>query len=535
MESVLSAKIASAVAGFSHLKQVIVSYPTTVQRFPHLSSIHCLQLLSIPPDCDDWQWLQDVKSLTELHVIVRGTKGDSGSILIRTNIAEVKSPADTKTVSMLGNILSHLPFTLMKMDASITESKTRLSVEGHQAALTHVSDTEIIAALAKILFSIRREPPKLAVSISDHGGRNYGCLNISGEKADLHCSAKNRTIVLGALLKNIPPFITRLDVLVTGEGSNRGHFIVNGEKAVLSSLADTKITGALTTLLSNVHAKITELGAIITGKETNVGNLIANADKAELTSVADHETVASLAIILSNLPMRLSKLDATISGSGSTLGHLTVDANKAELRSVPDTKSVKALAIILSHLPITLSKLDASISGSGSTPGHLTVDANKAELRSVPDTKSVKALAIILSHLPITLSKLDASILGNGSTPSHLIVNANKAELACVADTETVAALANIVSHLPMDISELDASITSGGENVRCFTVNGDEAKLTKISEEKGSQLIVKVVGSLPECIREKVITRSLFLCLFFLSFFYRPNVFFCFLYGLFN
>ena len=75
MESVLSTKITSAVDAFSHLKQVIIYSPTTVRQFPHIKSIPCLKLLSIPSDCDDWQWLEHVQCLSELHATVRGTQG----------------------------------------------------------------------------------------------------------------------------------------------------------------------------------------------------------------------------------------------------------------------------------------------------------------------------------------------------------------------------------------------------------------------------------------------------------------------------
>ena len=133
MESVLSTKITSAVDAFSHLTQVIISSPTKVHQFPHISSIHCLKLLSIPPDCDDWQWLEHVQCFTELHATVRGTQGDSGSILIRSNNAqanadkaEFTSVADTETVAALANILSYLPMDISKWDASITSGGKKL-------------------------------------------------------------------------------------------------------------------------------------------------------------------------------------------------------------------------------------------------------------------------------------------------------------------------------------------------------------------------------------------------------------------------
>ena len=164
MESVLSTKITSAVDSFSHLKQVIISSPTTVRQFPHIKSIPCLKLLSIPSDCDDWQWLVHVKCLSELHATVRGTHGDSGSILIPTNNAqanadkaELKSMADTETVAALANILSHLPIDISKLDASITSGEENFrcfTVNDNKAKLTNISEEKTSLPIAKVVGSL---------------------------------------------------------------------------------------------------------------------------------------------------------------------------------------------------------------------------------------------------------------------------------------------------------------------------------------------------------------------------------------------
>ena len=557
MEPVLSDKITSLAAIFSRLEEVVVSLPTMVEQFPHPSSIPNLKLLSIPSHCTDWQWLEHVQGLTELDVSIGGTEteANSGSLWVCANIGKLKSTVDAKTVCTLGKVLSHLPLTLRNIEASITGSDSRLTVEGNKAVLTNVSDTdttEVVTALANILFSIPIKPPNREVSIGGSGTLGYpGCLNMSGDRAVLTSLADAKTVkVLRTLINNVPTKLTELNVLITGRGSNHGrlsvndekaqltstedtetvgaladilyhlpmdpsvfdimitgygllpgHLDINGDQATLTTLADIKMAEALAILLGSVRTNVTNLDAIIMGCPTDKGHLVVNADNAELTIVADDEAVEVMVIVLSHLPLRLSTLDASITGNVKlpNQGRVMVNADKAELTSLANSEQVAALTKILFRLPIIFSKLDASITGSGQNtgPGRFIFETDEAELTSAADTETVAALAIILSHLPESLSKLDVSITGSGPNPGRLVVETDKAKFTSVTDTETVTALSIILSHLPVSLSKLDVSITGSGPTPGCIEVNADKAELTSAADSETITALANVLSHL--------------------------------------
>ena len=148
----LPGRLTDAFNSLPRLETVIMRNPTALHCFPHPSSVHCLKLLNIPPDCDDWEWVRNVDTLTELHISIREEQEDSGGQQIHK--ANRYSGASSRTASTLTKVMSHLPNTLIKLVVSVTRSGTSsgiLTLDGDQAGLTNVNDDETSFAIAVVL------------------------------------------------------------------------------------------------------------------------------------------------------------------------------------------------------------------------------------------------------------------------------------------------------------------------------------------------------------------------------------------------
>ena len=111
-------------------------------------------MLDIPPDCDDWKWLENVQNLSDLDVLLAGTQGGSRSLQVRLDVAELKSVAEIQTVSGLIKILSHLPMRLKKLNVSIAGSGTNLlclTVDGDNAKLINASEEEVSLFIVSVV------------------------------------------------------------------------------------------------------------------------------------------------------------------------------------------------------------------------------------------------------------------------------------------------------------------------------------------------------------------------------------------------
>ena len=148
----LPERLSDAFNSFPRLERVIIDNPTALHCFPHPRSVQCLKLLNIPPDCDDWAWLRNVDTLTELHISIREEQEDSGGQHVHK--ADRNSVASSRTASTLTKVKSHLPARLTKLVVSVTRSGTesdRLAVNGEKARLTNVNDEETSLASALVL------------------------------------------------------------------------------------------------------------------------------------------------------------------------------------------------------------------------------------------------------------------------------------------------------------------------------------------------------------------------------------------------
>ena len=157
----LSSNIESAVHAFSHLQTLVISQPTSIEQFPHLTSIPCLNLLDIPFDCGDWKWLSNIKDLSDFRVSFRGIKAQLGSIHVLNNKAVLNSDDDTNTVSTLMKVMHHIPMKLATFDASITGSQEKPAslkvADSKKIELTHVNEEESFLAIEYILGNLLQD------------------------------------------------------------------------------------------------------------------------------------------------------------------------------------------------------------------------------------------------------------------------------------------------------------------------------------------------------------------------------------------
>ena len=147
-------RLTDAFNSLPRLETVAISDPTALHSFPHPTSLRSLKLLSIPPDCDDWQWLENVQNLTNLDVTLAGTQAGSGNLQVRLDVAELKSAAEFQTVSVLIKVSSHLPMRLNTLNVSIAGRGLNvlcLTVVGDNAKLTGASEDEISLAIVKVV------------------------------------------------------------------------------------------------------------------------------------------------------------------------------------------------------------------------------------------------------------------------------------------------------------------------------------------------------------------------------------------------
>ena len=207
LTSQIASNLSVVASVFSSLRKVVISQPTSVQQFPHLSSIHCLNLVDIPTDCEDWQWLTKVENLSEFELSVKGADDISGSLQVRDNKAILKSKADIKIVSTLTDATSHLPMTLDSIDTLIQGSATEpgsLKISKGEATLKSTADNNVMAAFAPILALDRMVLTKVNMSI-------FGCdtkpcrLSVNCGRAELKdVIAEDTSLAIGKALEIIP-------------------------------------------------------------------------------------------------------------------------------------------------------------------------------------------------------------------------------------------------------------------------------------------------------------------------------------------
>ena len=236
LTSQISSHLLVVVSVFPSLRKVVISQPTSVQQFPHLSSIHCLNLLDITIDCNDWQWLAEVENLSEFELSLLGADDMPGSLQVQDNKAVFKSIADIQIVSTLTKITSHLPMKLDSIDALVQGSATQpgsLKISNGEATLISMADNNVIAAFGPILALGCMPLMKVDVSIS--GNYTKPCrLSLNCERVQLNDITEEETLtailkVLEILPESVREKVIQIKSRPRSFASNLCHHICNTE------------------------------------------------------------------------------------------------------------------------------------------------------------------------------------------------------------------------------------------------------------------------------------------------------------------
>ena len=104
-----SLKVEDIVQSLPRLNGIVISEPTQVERFPHLTTVRRLTLENIPTDCGDWDWLKDLNNLETVDVSVKRTSTDAGRFHAENTKAKLTEIRGDDAVSLLVHVVDNLP------------------------------------------------------------------------------------------------------------------------------------------------------------------------------------------------------------------------------------------------------------------------------------------------------------------------------------------------------------------------------------------------------------------------------------------
>ena len=102
-------RLEECVQSLPHLNTLNITKPTTVERFPHTTTIQRLTLKSIPPGSYDWKWLRTLHNLVDIDVSVRGSTRDIGRLHVHGDKAEWIGIIEDEAVRSLMGVQDNLP------------------------------------------------------------------------------------------------------------------------------------------------------------------------------------------------------------------------------------------------------------------------------------------------------------------------------------------------------------------------------------------------------------------------------------------
>ena len=69
MDGCLPTRLTDGIQSLPNLDKFVISNPTSVTMLPHPTLIRYLEIHSLPPDCEDWVWLQQALNLQNIDII----------------------------------------------------------------------------------------------------------------------------------------------------------------------------------------------------------------------------------------------------------------------------------------------------------------------------------------------------------------------------------------------------------------------------------------------------------------------------------
>ena len=109
LTSSVSKRIQYSFESLPNVEIMEITAPTTVDQFPHLTTVRRLKFMGIPSDSNDWQWISKLQELSDIKVTVKGKAQDIGCLRVYDDKAEYMDISDDDAVQTLVDVSDNLP------------------------------------------------------------------------------------------------------------------------------------------------------------------------------------------------------------------------------------------------------------------------------------------------------------------------------------------------------------------------------------------------------------------------------------------
>ena len=109
LTSSVSKRIQDSFESLTNVEIMEITAPTTVDQFPHLTTVRRLKFMGVPSDSNDWQWIGNLQELSDIEVKVRGTAHDIGCLHVYGDKAEYLDISEDEAVQTLVDVSDNLP------------------------------------------------------------------------------------------------------------------------------------------------------------------------------------------------------------------------------------------------------------------------------------------------------------------------------------------------------------------------------------------------------------------------------------------
>ena len=109
LTSSVSKRIQDSFETLPDVEIMEITAPTTVDQFPHLTTVRRLKFMGVPSDSNDWQWIGNLQELSDIKVIVKGKAQDIGCLHVYDDKAEYMDISDDEVVQTLVDVSDNLP------------------------------------------------------------------------------------------------------------------------------------------------------------------------------------------------------------------------------------------------------------------------------------------------------------------------------------------------------------------------------------------------------------------------------------------
>ena len=109
LTSSVSKRIQDSFESLPNVEIMEITAPTTVDQFPHLTTVRRLKCMGVPSDSNDWQWISKLHELSDIEVTVKGTAHYIGCLRVYDDKAEYMDISDDDAVQTLVDVSDNLP------------------------------------------------------------------------------------------------------------------------------------------------------------------------------------------------------------------------------------------------------------------------------------------------------------------------------------------------------------------------------------------------------------------------------------------